>query len=148
MTCTRENGTCTYSALYPNLEIHDIAHFVVEKELGYADAFYGLLAQGHAISDFQLPRKERPEALHPTNLASEALVTEHIVNLLQTYYARSESNTEIMTQLKPILEEHRLPYPSELTPDKLVRITRDLQRLMTKWEVLPSGGELELMFEV
>ena len=86
LKCTRKDGSSTFAKLYPNLEIHDIAHYVVEQHLGFRNAFYGLLAKGYTIEDFQLPKAERPSALHPKNLHPEALITEHLVNLIQTHF--------------------------------------------------------------
>ncbi len=50
--CTREDGSVTFAKLHPNLEIHDITHYVVEQHLNFSNAFYGLLSQGHDIFRF------------------------------------------------------------------------------------------------
>ncbi len=68
--CIRKDGTATWSTIYQGMEIHDLAHFAVETELGFKKAFYGLLASGYAIQDFALPRAKRPKSLLPENLSA------------------------------------------------------------------------------
>ncbi len=146
--CTRENNATTYAKLHKGLEIHDIAHYIVEQHLGFKNAFYGLLSKGYAIEDFQLPKKQRSEALYPKNLHHEALVTEHIVNLLQTEFIQPEPKMDILKTLKTILSENELPFPTDLTTEKLLLITEELKVQMVKWNTLASGEKLELIFEV
>jgi len=146
LSCLRPNGTGTYTKLHPNLEIHDIAHFVVEKQLGFKHAFYGLLLDGYDISDFAKPKEQRPEALIPKNLAEEALVTEHLVNLLQIAY-QSKDYLPVIPSLKPILKEHNLNFPKALTEHKLKSIQDELTELMLKWKNLKEGESLNLKFK-
>ena len=103
LSCTREDGSLTYSKLQVDFEIHDIAHYVVERHLGFKNAFYGLLTQGYQINDFMLPKEQRPESLQPQNLPSEALVTEHLVNLLTIDFMQSEDGMDILEMFKIIL---------------------------------------------
>lgn len=148
LNCVREDRTSTYASLYPNLEIHDIAHFVVETNLKYTNAFYGLLAQGYAISDFQLPPEERPEALKSKNLSAEALVTEHMVNILQTMYKQYNSKTDFLQLLFTILKENQLAIPKGLTPEKFNAMYQQLKELMLEWQELSFTQKLKLNFEV
>lgn len=104
--CIRTNGSSTYAKLHPNLEIHDIAHYVVEQHLGFTHAFYGLLAQGFEIGDFQLPKEERPKELQPKNLLPEALITEHLVNLLQIDFQKAATDElDLIRTIEAILKE-------------------------------------------
>lgn len=68
--------------MYPGIEAHDQGHFAMEKVLGFKNAFYGMIARGANIEDFELPREQRPEEVIPENLRPEALISEHFVNLL------------------------------------------------------------------
>ncbi len=133
--------------MHPGFEAHDLAHFAVETELGFKKAFYGLLADGYTIQDFELPRDQRPEALMPVNLPPESLQTEHMVNLLMTEYQHPEGfNFE--TTLKEILEEHELGQPIGLTAASLERIRGSFHELLSRWNALAEGEELHLTFEV
>lgn len=149
LRCTREDGSSTHTRLYPNLEVHDIAHYVVEQELGFMHAFYGLLSRGHAITDFELPKEQRPLALIPSNLHPEALITEHLVNLLQIDYQNlGGASMDILKALAPILEENGLPFPGQLHQERLNHIQQSLKDKMWEWNAVPTGSCLTLVFEI
>src|SRR6185295_13549449 len=78
LTCTRDDGTSTYSksAHGPFFGPHDLMHYAVETTLGFRDSFFGLIARGRTIASFNEPGAA-------ANLPPEAILTEHIVNLLQ-----------------------------------------------------------------
>lgn len=147
LTVIRPDGTTTYSKLQFSFEIHDIAHYVVEQQLGFRNAFYGLLSKGHDIGDFQLPKKERPQALHPKNLHHEALVTEHLVNLLTIDYLEKGTHTDSLKILASILEENTLAFPEQLTQERFLLMKQELRQLMEKWSHTVAGERLKLVFE-
>ena len=148
LTCTRLDNTTTYIKLYPNLEIHDIAHFVVETHLQYQNAFYGLLAQGYNIQDFELPKGKRPEDLIPNNLSAEALITEHIVNLLQVEYINAKEDIDFIKFLTEILKENQLPFPDKLTEELLNSIRKELFKQMHLWNTICFEDNFQLVFDV
>ncbi len=73
LTLTREDGTVTWQHLPRGQAQHDLAHHAVESCLGFRDAFYGLVARGQDISDFDNrdTRGDTPD---------EAMLTEFLVN--------------------------------------------------------------------
>ncbi len=146
LTITRADGTSTWSKLHKGLETHDLAHFAVEKCLGFTKAFYGLINQGNRITDFELPRDQRPTAVTPENLDVEALVTEHIVNLLEIEHLNSGFNANFLTDLKIILDQNNLPFPNELNNDTLQSIKTMYQALVQQWLALTPDETLELNF--
>ncbi len=146
LTCIREDGTRTWTQLQREIEIHDLAHYVVETELGFSCAFYGLLAEGYNIEDFELPREQRPEALIPANLPVESLQTEHIVNLLMVSLYQGDDSVDFLNALKTILKENELAYPEALDANKLDQIFEKLKQLIAKWRKLESDEILELSF--
>ena len=89
LTITRSDGSSTWSKLYKGLETHDLAHYAVEKTLCFKHAFYSIIDNGFNISDFAAPRQQRPFAVRSENLHTEAIVTEHIVNLLEVEFLNS-----------------------------------------------------------
>ncbi|WP_092979785.1 hypothetical protein [Robiginitalea myxolifaciens] len=145
LRCERPDGSITFSRMQHAMAFHDLAHYAVEMELGFSQAFYGLLAEGYAIEDFELPRDKRPEALIPANLPEESLQTEHLVNLLQVH-AIQDSTTDIRKQLAEILAENELSYPKNLSPERLASIQERLQELLENWKRLQVGQSLELSF--
>ena len=144
--CIREDGSVSWTKLQPALEFHDLAHYVVETELGFTMAFYGLLSKGYSIEDFELPREQRPFALVPANLPLQALQTEHIVNLLQTMDESIYSNEEILVELHRILSQNDLAYPEHLDAKIMASIRFRIKGLVHKWNGLQAGEKLELEF--
>lgn len=148
LNCLRTDGTSTHAKLHQGLEIHDIAHFVVEQELRFTQAFYGLIEQGYDIGDFQLPKAERPLRLQPRNLHPEALITEHLVNLLQIDYLNpTTDNFDFMTTLATVLKEHGLPFPEELNQARLDKIRLGLKARMLEWKAVAFGSALDLSLQ-
>lgn len=148
LKCVRKDGSITYSKIQIDFEIHDIAHFVVEKQLELKKAFYGLLAQGYQIDDFMLPKEERPEALQPQNLPAEALATEHLVNLLTIDFMQTGGEMDIPKTLNDILEENGLSFPEKVTAEKIISMKKELALLMTQWNALQGNQTLEMILEL
>ncbi len=145
LRCERPDGSFTFSRMQHAMAFHDLAHYAVEVELGFSKAFYGLLAEGYAIEDFELPRNKRPEALIPANLPEESLQTEHLVNLLQVH-AIQDSTADIPIQLAEILSENDLSYPDSLSSERLESIQGRLRELWKNWKQLKVGQSLDLSF--
>src|SRR5689334_5107407 len=61
LTCTRADGSVTWQRQDGQLgqffPLHDLTHLAVEQTLGFARAFYGLLAEGWDMSDFGRPER-------------------------------------------------------------------------------------------
>ena len=145
ITITRNDKTSTWSKLHNGMETHDIAHFAVESVLNFQHAFYGIINMGYSIQDFVLPRDQRPFEVRPENLHHEALITEHIVNLLETETLNSKSENFIET-LRTILSENELLFPEHLSQEKLDEIRALYLKLCNKWWSLNDGDELQINF--
>ena len=100
MTCTRPDGTSTWTKTSPPIAVHDLLHYVIETELGYQDAFYGTIAKGYDINAYEDARSERPKELLPSNLSDNALCTEHMVNLFQVYLGEAPDSMDYKNELK------------------------------------------------
>lgn len=148
LTCIRDDGSKTWTKMHPGIEIHDIAHFVVEKALGFKDAFYGTIAKGYNIGDFELPRDERSKDLIPSNLSVQARQVEHIVNLIQVFLFNQDAEGDILASMRNILDEKGIDFPKALGREKMLRILKRIKRLMAKWESLEAGEIIELEFKM
>lgn len=146
LICLRSNGSITWTKLHPGIEDHDLAHYVVEMELGFRTAFYGMIHQGFEVSDFELPRNHRPEALLPKNLSEEALQTELIVNLLQTEYWNSGKDPNFLKTLAEMHADKEIPFPEKLSQEKLQVIRQKYKELIGQWRALAPDDILELEF--
>lgn len=146
LECTRVDGSVTWGKIQPAMVAHDLAHYLTETALGYTQAFYGLLSQGWNISDFEKPREKRPTPLLPSNLPHEALITEHIVNMLMVSLQSDAEITHISASLTEIVEEAGFKLPSELDLSRFLMLRSQLKELLEKWHALPIHANLEFNF--
>ena len=146
LTCIRKDGSKTWVKMHQGFEAHDLAHFAVEKVLKFDDAFYGMLAKGFNIEDFEAPKNLRPQAVRPENLSNEALVTEHLVNLLMSIEQSQDSSYNILHGLQDILNENNLTFPEELNHESLYLIKKKFDQLLNDWKGTKNDEILELVF--
>ncbi len=146
LTIVRNDGSVTWSKLHRGLETHDLAHFAVESTLNFSNAFYGIINEGYQISDFELPKNKRPFAVHPENLHQDAIITEHIVNLLEVEFLNSGFNSNFIEELKDILTHNNLPFPRNLNAETLKVIRNTYHDLYNKWLLLSDDEELKIEF--
>ena len=147
LTVQRADGSATWSKLHPGMELHDLAHYAVEQSLGLEEAFYGLLAEGFAISDFELPKEQRPQRLQTANLPPESIQTEHLINLLMTELQYGSALPDFLDQFESILAQHNLPPMDRLTAEKLNDIRKLITDLRSRWSGVSIGEILELRLE-
>lgn len=143
---TREDGSVTWGKIQPAMVAHDLAHYVVETQLDFRQGFYGLLADGWNIEDFEKPREQRPTELLPINLPHEAIVTEHIVNMLLVSFQSDNGFNQIFVSLKDILAKNGFDLPPKLDLTKFLILRTQLQELLKRWNELPTKNALELNF--
>ncbi|MEM6769063.1 MAG: hypothetical protein AAF597_00650 [Bacteroidota bacterium] len=147
LTVRRADGSTTWMKLYPGMALHDLAHYAIETELQLSDAFYGMLANGHNIEDFEAPREQRLPALLPANLPRVSLQVEHFVNLLMTELQNGAPIEGFITSLNQILQEAELGHIDALTEAALNNIRAEIDRLRNRWRNLPVGESLTLRME-
>ena len=147
LTVRRADGSITWSKLHPGMELHDLAHFAVEQSLGLEKAFYGLLAEGFAISDFEMPKEQRPHRLRTANLPAESLQTEHLINLLMTELQYGSELPGFLGQFESILVQHGLPPMDRLSTEMLNDIRKLIADLRIRWSGVSVGEILELRLE-
>ncbi len=148
ITFIRSDGTRTWLKIHHGQELHDLAHFVVEREMKCTQAFLGLIDQGYEASDFELPIEQKPEKLKGKYLPVEAIQTEHIINLLQTEALSHERNEAFLEMLKDILQKDQIPYPQSLNKEKLDLIREKYTKLIEQWNNLAPGKTLYLLFDI
>ena len=146
LRCIRDDGSETWNNTpYPAVIRHDLTHYVVETELGFRRAFYGLLAEGYDISSFALPQTQRPAALSPTHLPQEAYQTEILVGLLQTEQIDSLSYTHFIALLVEVCLQKKVRPPS-LSDTQLKAIRTRVTQLWHQWQTLREKETLRLEF--
>lgn len=147
LSITRSDGTTTWSKLHHGLETHDLAHYAVESTLQFNNAFYGLINKGFTVADFELPKDQRPKEAQPQHLHENAIVTEHLVNLLEVELMNSGLNTNFLNDLSEILKKNTLSFPKLLNSESLNQIRTTYHNLVNQWSNLAEGQELRIDFK-
>ena len=141
LSCTREDGSVAWQKLHSAFPIHDITHYAVECTLGLAGGFFGLLAQGWEITDFEKPY---PRGRIP----DEALWAELVVSVFwRTFVQRDALDCDdLQEQLAATLEGYRGGYSRAITDDDIVAIRALQGELAARWTQTAPGVAMELEF--
>ncbi|WP_347922337.1 hypothetical protein [Pontimicrobium sp. SW4] len=147
LTIVRSDGSSTWSKLHRGLETHDLAHYAVESTLKFNKAFYGIINDGYTVADFELPKEQRPFAVRVENLHPDAIITEHIVNMLEVELLNSGFNDHFIEALKNILKVNNLEFPNNLNENTLKQIRTTYHKLYNQWLALTDDQELKINFQ-
>ena len=144
LTFVRDDGSATSGRLGSGGfgAVHDLTHYAVETTLGLRQGFYGLLAQGWDIPDFEVKGTGR-------QLPDEALVAECIVGQLSNaVFAGKEPPAEEFNWLVRAAVEGVRPgaVAPAISADTLRQMKQTLDALLARWRALPPGETLELEF--
>ena len=140
LTCIRDDGSVTWTHLHRGFVQHDFAHYVVEKTLGFENAFFGLVAKGYNIPDFSEPKAERS-----FEIPEEAIDTEPIVALLQ---ADLREDLGYSGDSDGIFQDHRTSLPVDITMEQLKVMRQELRTLLERWYDLQLGESMTLQFKI
>ncbi len=143
LMCRRNDGSCTWTAL--NLAAgHDLGHYAIETTLGFRDAFFGLLAQGWAIQDFERPD---PQSGKKPSVPPEAMQAEVLAMLLdmERRSGHPPAHGAFVEMLASACVGLGVPVPA-LDAAQLEAIRTRHAALLRQWAELPEGTSLELEF--
>lgn len=142
VTFVRADGTSTTGRLGPGDfgVVHDLTHYAVETTLNLRQGFYGLLAEGRNIPDFEVKGTG-------ARLPDEAIVAECIVGQLSNIVFGGRKIT-LADFNWLVTEAARAQRPGAMAPaidDVSFRTMRErLAALLDRWRALPPGETLEL----
>lgn len=111
---------------------HDVAHFIVENELGIEGGIFGQMAMGGIIrpaernARIQRKAKRKREAIFKAN-HDDALFSEHAVWAAQSRWEKQE----IIPSTK-------------ISPPDLDRVIAKFEEFAAEWSRLPVGGSITL----
>jgi len=146
LQCTRADGTVTFQrhagaqgAFFP---VHDLTHYAVESELGFAGAFFGLVAAGWDIEDTTGKGPRGP-------IPPEAMTVEYLVGALDLERAGSVEWTAetLNAHARAMAEKDGRPAPREFTDLDLDRVRAQMHSLLARWASIRPGGTLDLSFD-
>ena len=144
--CVRADGSATWqrqddqrAAFFP---LHDLTHYAVETELGFAHGFYGLIAAGWDIANTTGKGSRGP-------LPDEATEVEYIVGALGAERAGDPAcpAAEFNALAGAFAKSKGIPAPGALTEADLTRVRKRIDELFARWRDLPAGETLELSFD-
>jgi hypothetical protein len=142
LTCTRPDGTSTWTHVSDYFPVHDMAHFVVESTLRIPNAFYSLVLDGWNIEDFAVKGAGK-------RIPNEGNLVEAIVGRLQSDlmpgsdFTAESFNEEVVAVLEGIGNPARRP----VTPGELATMRSRLRDLLAQYKAIPAGDAITLEFE-
>jgi hypothetical protein len=112
---------------------HDVAHFIVENELGIMGGIFGQLAAGGTANTFfsDEAKRRRKARKRGTDLMkankADALFSEHAVYAAQSRWEKQD-----------IIPDTKIPRPD------LERIAQRFEEFAAEWSKTPVGGSITL----
>jgi hypothetical protein len=142
LSCKRNNGTITWKHVSSFFISHDICHYAAEAVIPLNNVFFGMVAAGTDIENFDLPKEQRN-----FQLTEEAILAEHLVNLLtiEVTQGKLENFLEVFSG---IYEEHvGTKLYRGVTENKLEEIRNKLTDLLQQWNLLEETKTMTLLFK-
>jgi len=142
LSCKRNDGTETWRHVSNFFISRDICHYAAETIIPLNKAFFGMVAAGTDIQNFDLPKEQRT-----FQLTEEAILAEHLVNLLtiEAIQGKMENFLEVFSE---IYEEHVGTKLYRLvTENKLEEIRNKLSELLQQWNLLEETKTMTLLFK-
>ena len=142
LTCTRPDGSSTWTRVGDYFPVHDMAHYVVETTLGVPNAFYSLVLAGRNIEDFAVKGTSR-------RLPVEANLVEALVGRLQRDLMPGSDFTaeSYNAEVEAVLEGIENPARRRVSEAELEEMRLRLRELLEKWKAVLPGESLSLRFE-
>jgi len=142
LSCRRKDDSVTWMHVRPFFILHDICHYAVETILPLKNAFFGMIARGTNITDFDQPKEKRT-----IRLTDEAIFAEHFVNLLTVDYMQGRIES-LVESFSSIYDEYGGSDLFRLITDEKLEDIREKHRdLMEEWNSLPETKSMTLLFE-
>lgn len=111
--------------------LHDVCHFVVERNLKYSKGFWGMLSLGYSFNE--LLGKDNPQT-------TELRFIEQIVGPVQSVYWGHIP--------KQNFEEYVKHLDFTMPEDVLNTCLTDINAIIEKWQQLPVGQQLTLQWNL
>lgn len=141
LACVRADGSRTWAKVHPFFPVHDLTHCAVESVFGFTEAFFGLVASGREIDDFQ---QKGAAAWLPT----EAMWAECMVGLFDMERATGQmlDAAAFNTALADALRNGNAPPFRPVTDGELGRVRALRGALSVRWHATAPGETLTVPF--
>ena len=120
--------------------IHDLTHYVVETQLGLQEAFFGLLARGWDITDF-----ENKQKIRSADIPMEGIRAEILVGLLLTERNDGQEMNDFNSIYRDFSGKFNL-LVQPLEASVLNKLREGVDDLINKWRFMPMDRPLVLNF--
>jgi hypothetical protein len=122
---------------------HEALHFVVEKTLGWHDAFFGQVARDGSLASVSAKLHD-PEIDRPKN--TQAVQSEALVECFQTEQSNAPTDPAgFALNLLSSCRRRGVP-PPDIDAEELVRVRVALREFGAAWRPLAAGAVLERTF--
>lgn len=141
LACVRTDGTRTWAKLHPFFPVHDLTHCAVESVFGFREAFFGLVANGRELDDFQ-------QAGTAAWLPPEAMWAECMVGLFDMERGSGQllGAAEFSAALAEVLRSSGAPPYRAVTDEELGRVRELRSALTARWNDTAPGETLTVPF--
>jgi hypothetical protein len=158
-TVVRDDGSVSVVPMadYGPALPHDLAHFVVERELGLRWGFWGLVAAGARFDTLARAAKGTPAASRSDPLVAthraELLVAEAVVNLLHRPDGDGALPAEAgdgayQAAIAMLMSSPTGPDPAIPTVDDVIRTRAALTTMARRWRDLAPGDTIVEVFRI
>jgi hypothetical protein len=145
LTLLRADGTSTSGAIGPPDgygPVHDLAHYVVERALGLTKGFFGLVASGWEIRDFEV--KGTAKTLPAEAILAEVAAGEISRQAMMWQWSSADDYAwAVETTVRKSQPDYALP---TITHEMFDGMRSELLGLRHRWNQLTPGETLELSF--
>lgn len=138
LACWRADGTSESADLGPSLPHHDLAHFVVERQLHLVHGFFGRIARGYSVA--QLSQKETIQ-----NSPLESGIAEIAARALQSLSSGACRQDQFVELVNSELSKWGAP-TLEISSVQVASMLAEFQELTERYTKLHMGGTMQLEF--
>ena len=145
----KDGSVARENLLHKGPVAHDLVHYVVETELGFDRAFWGLVAAGNAPESIAGMAKAAGHASakradKPNPNFVEAIQVERIVESFEAELWSSGSDNGALRAMAEAGCDQSLVATPSLSDEAIERTRARLAQLAEQWIALPVGGSLML----
>jgi hypothetical protein len=119
---------------------HDLIHFAYELQAGCRYSFYGRLASGLKLADFNVIQL----MTSPDPADAELITTERITGPLATYLKGGVTNADFISALENLFVAVSSPLPAHITSQFLDELKIRYNALIGQWNALPHHTPMEI----
>lgn len=142
LTVVRDDGSRSSADVGPNLPLHDLAHYVVERTFNLRAGFFGNLAAGYTLQQLS----DRDIIF---TLGAESWLAEVLARGLGSLASGACAAAQFAALIGEELDKQNLPAPPPppLTAATGLALLEAYEQLIARYRALADGETLQLPFD-